>query len=69
VNISNLIDFDFIVRKEGETTRQGTFSEDGKVGPIFGADIVLGEYDGFKFNVEGAFVDGAEVTLALSQNF
>jgi hypothetical protein len=63
----SLVDFDFKVRKSGETIQSGTYKQEGRVGPVLGTDYLVGE--DVIVNVESAYIDGAEVTVAVAHAF
>lgn len=63
----SLVNFDFKLRKGGETVQRGTYQQDAWLGPVLGADYLVGE--DVIVNVESAYLDGAEVTVAVAHAF
>ncbi|MBI3321905.1 MAG: hypothetical protein HYZ91_06540 [Candidatus Omnitrophica bacterium] len=65
----SMIHFLYRVRENGTLLKQGRYQEQGPVGPFLGADLYLGRYDDVTINIEGAYLNGAEIALALSYSF
>lgn len=65
----SLVNVKFKVRKEGEIVRSGTYKGDGVVGPLLGADVILGGERDTVVNVETSYVGGVEASLALTKRF
>lgn len=63
----SLVNFDVKLRKAGETVQRGTYKQDAWLGPVLGADYLVGE--DIIVNVESAYLDGAEVTVAVAHAF
>lgn len=57
------------VRQDGEVVRQLTYRQDGLIGPFIGSDIHFGTDEHAVINVEGSYLDGAEVDVAVSYLF
>ena len=64
-----VIDFDFTLRKNSEITKQGTYKHDGFVGPFIGTDVYFGRTEDVILTLESAYVDGADVNIALTHRF
>jgi hypothetical protein len=64
-----LVDFDFTLRKGGTITQQDTYQEDGVVGAFIGSDVSFGQSENVVLNVETSYLDGAELSLAITYTF
>jgi len=64
----SLIDMHFKVRENGNLIKQGRYNDEG-IGPVVGTDIYFGEAEDVILNVETSYVNGADVSVAVSYTF
>ena len=57
------------IREGGQIVRQGRYQEAGHIGGLIGTDLVFGEDEQLVLNIEGAYLNGPEVDLAVGYTF
>lgn len=65
----SLVDFDYLIRQNGNLLQEGTYKEDGRVGAFLGTDIYFGESEQVILNVETSYTNGAELNVAITYTF
>ena len=63
----SLLSFEYT--QHGQTTQHGTYKPDGIVGPVVGMDWTVGEDRNTVLNLEGSYIHGADLNLALTRKF
>lgn len=66
---ASLVDIAYKVRQSGALLRQDRYQQDQPFGVFVGSDVSFGEGEAVTLNVEGAYQDGVEVSMALSYVF
>ena len=64
---TSLVNLDFHLRRGGKDAADGAYKQDGWIGPMFGTDYAIGEDT--VVNVETAYINGADVSVAVGRNF
>ena len=64
-----MVDFVYKVRESGTLLRQDKYEQETPVGLYAGTDVRFGEQQDVILNVEGDYLDGLEVTVALAYTF
>ncbi len=64
----SLLQFRYLLRNQ-TTHIQSRYRPDGLVGPFGGIDLAFGEQKDTVLNIEGAYVGGPEITVALTKRF
>ena len=59
----------FKYTRHGQTTQKGTYKPDSIVSPVVGMDWSFGENQDTVLNVEGSFLAGTDVAIAVTQRF
>ena len=65
----SLLDFDYTLRKAGALVEEATYEEDGVLGLVLGTDFAFGASKEFVLNVEGTFLNGVEIDVAVNYSF
>jgi hypothetical protein len=61
----SMLNVKYRVRENASLIKQDTYEEDNPLGFFLGTDCYFGEHEDVIVNVETAFVDGVEITLAV----
>lgn len=65
----SIVDVTYRVRQNGQLLKQGTYDEDLPVDLFLGMDYALGSSEDVFVNVEGSFLNGGEVNVAVQYIF
>lgn len=65
----NTVNFQFKVRENNELLQQGTYKENQPIGLFMGTDVYFGRYEDVIVNVEGSYLNGTEVSVAVAYTF
>ena len=63
------VKFHYKVRENGELLQQGTYKENQPIGLFLGTDVYFGQFEDVIVNVEGSYLNGTEVSVAVSYTF
>lgn len=65
----SLVDFDYLIRQNGQFVGQGTYHQDTGVGAFLGTDVYYGEEEQIVLNIEASYTDGPELNVAWQYTF
>jgi hypothetical protein len=65
----SLLDFEYIVRQNGNFLTQGSYQGKGRVGALLGTDVYFGQFEDVIVNVETSYLNGPEVNVAVMYTF
>ena len=65
----SIVNMLFRVWDNGSLLKQGRYREDNPVGIFVGTDYYFGQYEDVILNIEGSYLDGPEIAMALSYSF